>query len=159
MSKSDKTDKVKITPAKGRPMLNWVGKRPLTGVTAFPAQHIETFDPVKSGHIYNNRLIHGDNKEVLAHLLANGYRGKVDLIYADPPFNTGVDNYVRNVRLRKMKIAGINGEPISLMEQIQYENYYFPDVYLQFLFDRLKLMYELLSETGNLFRKRSCSFG
>jgi DNA modification methylase len=84
-------------------------------------------------------------------MLANGYRGKVDLIYADPPFNTGVDNYVRNVRLRKMKIAGIDGEPISFMEQIQYENYYFPDIYLQFLFDRLKLMYELLSESGNLF--------
>jgi len=36
---------IKITPAKGRPMLTWVGKRPLSQVTAFPAQHIETFDP------------------------------------------------------------------------------------------------------------------
>jgi hypothetical protein len=39
---------VKITAAKGRPMLTWVGKRPLSHVTAFPAQHIETFDPVGS---------------------------------------------------------------------------------------------------------------
>jgi len=36
---------VKITAAKGRPMLVWVGKRPLARVTAFPAQHVETFDP------------------------------------------------------------------------------------------------------------------
>jgi len=36
---------VKVTPAKGRPMLTWVGKRPLSRVTPFPAQHIETFDP------------------------------------------------------------------------------------------------------------------
>lgn len=36
---------VKITAAKGRPMLVWVGKRPLAQVTAFPAQHVETFDP------------------------------------------------------------------------------------------------------------------
>ena len=43
-----KTD-VKITPAKGRPMLTWVGKRPLSHVTAFPAQHEETFDPVGAG--------------------------------------------------------------------------------------------------------------
>jgi len=43
-----KTD-VKITPAKGRPMLTWVGKRPLSHVTAFPAQHEETFDPVGTG--------------------------------------------------------------------------------------------------------------
>jgi hypothetical protein len=39
---------VKITPAKGRPMLTWVGKRPLSHVTAFPAQHVETFDPTGS---------------------------------------------------------------------------------------------------------------
>ncbi len=36
---------VTITKAKGRPMLTWVGKRPLTQLTAFPAQHIETYDP------------------------------------------------------------------------------------------------------------------
>ena len=41
-----KRTEVKITPAKGRPMLTWVGKRPLSHVTAFPAQHEETFDPV-----------------------------------------------------------------------------------------------------------------
>lgn len=36
---------IKITAAKGRPMLTWVGKRPLAHVTAFPAQHVETFSP------------------------------------------------------------------------------------------------------------------
>jgi hypothetical protein len=40
--------KIEIKPAKGRPMLTWVGKRPLSYVTAFPAQHIETFDPSQS---------------------------------------------------------------------------------------------------------------
>ena len=40
---------VKITAAKGRPMLTWVGKRPLSHVTAFPAQHEETFDVVAAG--------------------------------------------------------------------------------------------------------------
>ncbi len=28
-------------------MLTWVGKRPLERVTAFPAQHIETYDPAE----------------------------------------------------------------------------------------------------------------
>jgi len=41
-------------------------------------------------------LFHGDNREVLAHLLANGFRGKVDLVYIDPPFDSGAD-YVRRV--------------------------------------------------------------
>jgi hypothetical protein len=44
-------------------------------------------------------LFHGDNKEVLAHLLANGFRGKVKLVYIDPPFDSGAD-YVRRVSLR-----------------------------------------------------------
>ncbi|MCL5022155.1 MAG: hypothetical protein M1497_02095 [Nitrospirae bacterium] len=38
-----KKTEVKITAAKGRPMLTWVGKRPLSHVTAFPAQHVESF--------------------------------------------------------------------------------------------------------------------
>ncbi len=44
-------------------------------------------------------LFHGDNKEVLAHLLATGFRGKVNLIYIEPPFDSGAD-YVRKVSLR-----------------------------------------------------------
>ena len=40
---------VKITPAKGRPMPSWGVKRPLSHVIAFPAQHVETFDPVGAG--------------------------------------------------------------------------------------------------------------
>lgn len=42
---TEKKPKLKITPAKGRPMLSWVGKKPLSYVTPFPAQHVETFDP------------------------------------------------------------------------------------------------------------------
>ena len=34
---------IEIKQAKGRPMLTWVGKQPLRHVTAFPAQHIESF--------------------------------------------------------------------------------------------------------------------
>jgi hypothetical protein len=90
---------VAIAAAKGRPMLTWVGKRPLRHVTAFPAQHVESFDPTgdgakRSGDMWlgwperyprGGLLFHGDNKEVLAHLLANGFRGKVNLVYIDPP--------------------------------------------------------------------------
>ena len=81
---------VTVTAAKGRPMLTWVGKRPLRHVVAFPAQLVETFDPVRdAAKRPGGLLFHGDNKEVLAHLLANGYRGKIDLIYIDPPFDSG----------------------------------------------------------------------
>ena len=89
---------VKVAAAKGRPMLSWVGKRPLGVLTAFPAQPVERFDPQhvlgteqRDAYANGGLLFHGDNKEVLAHLLASGFRGKVNLIYIDPPFDSGVD--------------------------------------------------------------------
>lgn len=39
---------VTVSAAKGRPMLSWVGKRPLGAIIARPAQHMETFAPVFS---------------------------------------------------------------------------------------------------------------
>jgi DNA modification methylase len=151
-----KKTEVKITPAKGRPMLTWVGKRPLTHVTAFPAQHVETFDPHPSplslqGRREGGLLFHGDNKEVLAHLLANGYRGKVNLIYIDPPFDSGAD-YVRKVQLRGASgAAKLDGESYTLGEQIQYTDIWANDNYLQFMYERLLLLKELLMEDGSIF--------
>ena len=99
--------KLKVEPPKGRPLLYWVGKQPLEYVKGFPARLTEVFDPshgvipAKAGIQYKilqddwqNLLFHGDNKEVLATLLENGFRGKVDLIYIAPPFDSGA-NYVR----------------------------------------------------------------
>lgn len=157
---------IKITPAKGRPMLTWVGKRPLSQVTAFPAQHIETFDPSGDAarraaerdlwadwpdrYPRGGLLFHGDNKEVLAHLLANGFRGKVKLIYIDPPFDSGAD-YVRRVRLRGATgSTQIEGEGYTLGEQIQYEDIWANDNYLQFMYERLILLKELLATEGTI---------
>jgi adenine-specific DNA-methyltransferase len=164
---------VKITAAKGRPMLTWVGKRPLSHVTAFPAQHVETFNPAanppnppltKGGgeaaaiwadwpgaYPKGGLLFHGDNKEVLAHLLANGFRGKVNLVYIDPPFDSGAD-YVRKVTLRGPKgTAKLDGETYTLGEQIQYTDIWANDNYLQFMYERLMLLKELLAEEGSVW--------
>jgi DNA methylase len=158
---------VKITPAKGRPMLVWVGKRPLSRVTAFPAQHVETFDPAVSlasrpadpeawkdwpaAYPKGGLLFHGDNKEVLAHLLANGFRGKVALVYIDPPFDSGAD-YVRRVSLRGAKgTAKIDGEAYVLGEQIQYTDIWANDNYLQFMYERLLLLRELMGSNSTIY--------
>ncbi len=155
---------VKIAPAKGRPMLSWVGKRPLTHVPAFPAQHIETFSaggeagPSKDvgwsdwpdRYPQGGLLFHGDNKEVLAHLLASGFRGKVKLIYIDPPFDSGAD-YVRKVNLRGVAGVKVEGESYSLGEQIQYTDIWTNDNYLQFMYERLLLLKELLAPNGSIF--------
>jgi DNA modification methylase len=163
---ADAQPKIKIRAAKGRPMLTWVGKRPLRQVTAFPAQHIETFasgEPSGYGprpeiwkdwpaaYPKGGLLFHGDNKEVLAHLLANGFRGKVNLIYIDPPFDSGAD-YVRKVQLRGHSgTAKVDGEDYTLGEQIQYTDIWANDNYLQFMYERLLLLKELLAEEGFVF--------
>lgn len=164
MNNSEKD--VKISKAKGRPMLTWVGKKPLERVKAYPAQHIETFavkDAPKDALAEcdwsdwpekfprGGLLFHGDNKDVLAYLLANGFRGKVKLIYIDPPFDSGAD-YVRKVELRgKQKTAKVEGEDYTLGEQIQYTDIWANDNYLQFMYERLALLKELLSSDGALW--------
>lgn len=159
-----KPAEVRITPAKGRPMLVWVGKRPLREVVAYPAQHVETYAASNGGekpkldwsgwprsYPQGGLLFHGDNKEVLAHLLANGFRGKVNLIYIDPPFDSGAD-YVRKVSLRGATgAAKIEGESYTLGEQIQYTDIWANDNYLQYMYERLLLLRELLSESGNIY--------
>jgi hypothetical protein len=142
MSKSN--NEIKIGKAKGRPMLTWVGKRALERATAYPAQKVESFSldapedalsdidwtdwPEKFDK--GGLLFHGDNKDVLAHLLANGFRGKVKLIYIDPPFDSGAD-YVRKVELRgKGGTAKIEGVEYTLGEQIQYTDIWANDNYL-----------------------------
>jgi len=164
--------KIEITAAKGRPMLTWVGKRPLRYVNAFPAQQIESYNPnrVLQSHkeeIWNDwpvkysrggLLFHGDNKEVLAHLLANGFRNKIKLIYIDPPFNTGV-NYIRKVTPRGIKSEKIEGEGYSYTEQIQYANSWYIDAYLQFLYERLQLAKEILADDGIIIIRMDVHFG
>jgi len=156
-------DKIKVTPAKGRPMLHWVGKRPLDYVKGFPAQLAEVFDPLntaKNPEIpsyenlkdnWHNLLFHGDNKDVLATLLEKGFRGKIDLIYIDPPFSSNKD-YVRKVELRGLKSLGkLEDGEASVLQQVMYEDMWKRDEYFQFMYERLMLLKELLSETGSIY--------
>ena len=156
-------EEIKITPAKGRPMLHWVGKKPLDYVKGFPTQLVEVFDPTNTGKTVEtptydelkdngqNILFHGDNKDVLATLLESGFRGKIDLIYIDPPFKSGAD-YLRKVELRGLKSLGrIEEDEASILQQTMYFDIWNNDNYLQFMYERLMLLKELLSETGCIY--------
>ncbi|MEZ4618612.1 MAG: site-specific DNA-methyltransferase [Caldilineaceae bacterium] len=72
------------------------------------------------------------------------------LIYIDPPFDSGAD-YVRQVRLRGDAAAKVNGQAYSLGEQVQYTDIWANDNYLQFIYERLPLMRELLAEDGTMW--------
>ena len=148
---------MKIKPVKGRPMLHWVGKRPIDTISNYPAQLVDTYnvenpeqeptyDKFKDGP---NLLFHGDNKEILSTLLVQGFRGKIDLIYIDPPFDSGAD-YVRKVALRGKK-EDLEAEGHSVIEQTQYTDIWANDNYLQFMYERLILMRELLADNGSIY--------
>lgn len=139
-------------------MLHWVGKRPLDVVEHYPAQLCESVGVDASPREPSyaefakrdyNLLFHGDNKEVLSSLLTAGFRGKIDLVYIDPPFDSGAD-YVRKVSLRGRQ-ENIKGEDTSFVEHAQYEDIWANDNYLQFMYERVILLRELLSERGSMY--------
>ena len=138
-------------------MLHWVGKRPIDTISNYPAQLIETYnvDNPEKEPTYDafqdgpNLLFHGDNKEILSTLLVSGFRGKIDLIYIDPPFASGAD-YVREVVLRGER-EKLDAEGHSISEQMQYTDIWANDTYLQFMYERLILMRELLADNGSIY--------
>ncbi len=133
-----------IEKAKGRPMLQWAGKKPLDKIEYYPAQEKEVYGDKNSKDF--NKLFWGDNLQVLAHLLKE-YRGEIDLIYIDPPFDSKAE-YVKKVKIRGEKIEG---EQHSLLEEKQYTDIWEKDEYLQFMYERLLIMRELLADTGSIY--------
>ena len=131
-------------PIKGYPHLNWKGKQPYTSTQYFPAQSRECIGEEQDGWI--NRLYWGDNLQVMSHLLKE-FRGKIDLIYIDPPFDSKSD-YKRKIETRSGKTTASD---FTTFEDKQYTDIWSNDEYLQFMFERLILMRELLSNKGSIY--------
>ncbi|TAN36367.1 site-specific DNA-methyltransferase [Patescibacteria group bacterium] len=134
----------KLSATKGRAMLEWYGKRAPKSIEWFPAQEKEVYGDSKVTDW--NALFWGDNKQVLAHLLKE-YRGKVDLIYIDPPFDSKAD-YIKKIQLNGQNIHGVEQ---NVIEEMQYTDMWEKDEYLQFMYERLVLMRELLSDKGSIY--------
>lgn len=128
---------------KGYPELRWTGKRPYRSTQYFPAQLKESYGEPTDG--WMNKIFWGDNLQVMSHLLKE-YRGKVDLIYIDPPFDSNTD-YKKKIKLKGKNVTNDS----SAFEEKQYGDIWTNDDYLQFMFERLVLLRELLSSTGSLF--------
>lgn len=102
-----------------------------------------------------NRLIYGDNLLAMQALLAgdppNGLpslRGRVDLIYIDPPFDSKADYRT------KISLPGVDLEQRpTVIEQFAYADTWKDGTasYLRMLYPRLVLMRELLSERGSIY--------
>jgi adenine-specific DNA-methyltransferase len=100
-----------------------------------------------------NRLIYGDNLLAAAALLAGdshapSFRGKVNLIYVDPPFDSKAD-YRTNIRLPE---ADLEQKP-TVIEQFAYSDTWESGTksYLENLVPRFTLMRELLANDGSIY--------
>ena len=98
---------------------------------------------------FRNRLIWGDNKLVMASLLQE-FKGKVDLIYIDPPFDVGAD-FSMSVAIGDEQEAVQKDQ--STLEMVAYRDMWGKgrDSYLQMMYERLTLVRELLSDQGSIF--------
>ena len=112
---------------------------------------------------WKNRLVYGDNLLVMQALLAGNpstglpsMRGKIDLIYIDPPYDSKAD-YRTKIELPG---ANIDSKP-TVLEQFAYADTWSANIdgedvkgtaaYLKYMYPRLVLMRELLSEQGTLY--------
>ncbi len=128
---------------KGYPELVWTGKRPYKSTQYFPAQLKETYGKSKDG--WMNKIFWGDNLQVMSHLLKE-YRGKIDLIYIDPPFDSKAD-YKKKIALKGKTVFNDS----TTFEEKQYGDIWTNDEYLQFMYERLILLKELLSTSGTIY--------
>lgn len=130
-------------PIRGFPELRWTGKRTYTSTLYYPAQLKEVYGTEIDG--WRNKLYWGDNMQVMSHLIKE-FRGKINFIYIDPPYDSKAD-YKKKVTLRGETITNDH----TSFEEKQYSDIWTNDEYLQFMYERLILARELLSDDGSIF--------
>ncbi|MGH6625886.1 MAG: site-specific DNA-methyltransferase [Burkholderiaceae bacterium] len=97
------------------------------------------------GDLASNLVIHGDNLHALKGLLPR-YAGQVDLVFIDPPYNTGNEGwcYNDNVNSPIMK-EWLSTNPVDGEDMLRH------DKWLCMMWPRLVLLRELLSEKGSIW--------
>src|ERR1051326_9202395 len=99
---------------------------------------------------WKNKLIWGDNLLIMQSLLQR-FGGKVNLIYTDPPFDTGSD-FSHEVLVGDDDTP-LPGKERSALEELAYRDTWGlgPDSYMSMMYNRLRIMRELLAENGAIF--------
>ncbi len=148
--------------------LTWTGKGFANALYSEPCQKQlklqESFTPQTSANKHpNNAIIIGDNLDALK-LLKSAYSEKIKMIYIDPPYNTGNDDFIypdnfrqdyqkilREVGLMEIDENGkeIESESLKFFKNTQGSGTH--SGWLSFMLPRLKLARDLLKEDGVIF--------
>lgn len=92
-----------------------------------------------------NLIIQGDNLHALKALLPL-YAGKVDCVFIDPPYNTGNEGWCYNDNVNSPMLKDwLASNPIGIEDGLRH------DKWLAMMYPRIKLLHELLSDTGSFW--------
>lgn len=155
--------------------LVWNGKTNEVTNVVLPFQAIEQIDEPREGKEFGdrgtlfdfsgkqitgwtNKLIWGDNKLILSSLKNGPMRKEIEaqgglrLIYIDPPFDVGAD-FSMDIEIGEgSKTESFTKKP-SVIEEIAYRDTWGKgaDSFIAMIYERLKLMHELLGEDGSIY--------
>lgn len=105
-------------------------------------------DPAKSvgdARLDGNLIIHGDNLLALKSLLPM-YAGKVDCVFIDPPYNTGNEGWCYNDNVNSpLMQEWLKSNPVGIEDGLRH------DKWCAMMWPRLRLLHDLLSDTGSLW--------
>jgi adenine specific DNA methylase Mod len=155
--------------------LVWNGKSNEVTNVVLPFQVIEQIDEPREGKEFGdrgtlfdfsgkqitgwtNKLIWGDNKLILSSLKNGPMRKEIEaqgglkLIYIDPPFDVGAD-FSMDIQIGEEEEAESFTKKPSVIEEIAYRDTWGKgaDSFIAMLYERLKLMHELLAEDGSIY--------
>lgn len=156
--------------------LVWNGKSNEVTNVVLPFQHIEQIDEPREGVEFGdargslfdfsgkqitgwtNKLIWGDNKLILSSLKNGPMRKEIEaqgglkLIYIDPPFDVGAD-FSMDIEIGEGGATESFTKKPSVIEEIAYRDTWGKgaDSFIAMIYERLKLMHELLAEDGTIY--------
>lgn len=149
-----------ITPAKGQALLNFQGRRFPDKIDVFETELIEEVrnTKVKEKTLFDketdlnsdfrNLLIQGDCLSACAYLKQQNI--KVDLVYIDPPFASGA-NYAKKIYLRNGGKSEIEADDNTIGEEVMYGDIWQKEDYLNWLYERLLAIKDIMIETGSIY--------
>jgi adenine-specific DNA-methyltransferase len=147
--------KYNLTSAKGQALLTFQGRRLPENIEVFETELVEeikqkskTEKQSELNSDFRNLLIQSDCLSACAYLKSKNI--KVDLVYIDPPFASGA-NYAKKIYLRTGKKEEIETEDNTIGEEIMYNDIWQKEDYLNWLYERLLSIRDVMSEKASIY--------
>lgn len=148
-----------LEPAKGQAILRFEGRRMPDSVELFETSVIEEVRAKYDNKLikdkqtdlnsdFRNLLVHGDCLSACAYLKSKNI--KIDLVYIDPPFASGA-NYAKEIYLRTDGKEALKDDQIAIGEEIMYGDIWAKEDYLNWLYERLLAIRDVMSETASIY--------